>query len=181
MAKHEPLHTLYAGRHVSLVARGAWEFASRQSRKPAVGVVAMTADNRVVLVEQYRPPVEHTVIELPAGLAGDVPGAENESLVEAAQRELLEETGYVAGQWTELGRGYSSPGLTDESIALYLAEDLRKTGAGGGDASESIVIHEIALDDVVSWLAKQGAMIDLKLMAGLFAAQDCRRRRGGPL
>jgi ADP-ribose pyrophosphatase len=171
------INTLYAGKHLSLRARDGWEFAARNTRRPAVGIVAITADDRVVLVEQHRPPVGQNVIELPAGLAGDLAAAADESLLEAAKRELLEETGYVASQWTELGQGYSSPGLTDESIVLYLAENLEKVGAGGGDASESIVLHEVPLSEVASWLTARHTAIDMKLMAGLYAAQEHRRSR----
>jgi ADP-ribose pyrophosphatase len=176
MAEQHPLQTLYAGRYLSLLARGTWEFASRPLPKPAVGVLAITADDRIVLVEQYRASVDDLVVELPAGLAGDAKGTEDESLLAAAQRELLEETGYVAGRWTELGIGYSSPGLTNESIALYLAEDLSKVRPGGGDGNESIVIHEIAVNQLIQWLVQRGSKFDFKLIAGLYLAQDRRRR-----
>jgi len=166
--------TIWIGRHLSMVARGTWEYATRNTQRPAVGIVAVTADNKVVLVEQYRPPVDRTVIELPAGLAGDTAGAEHESLVEAARRELLEETGYSASQWTELACGYSSPGLTDESIVLFLAEGLTKRGFGGGDTGEAIILHEIPLDRVFDWLREHGHRVDLKLLAGLYAAQRHR-------
>jgi ADP-ribose pyrophosphatase len=167
---------IWEGRHLSILARGAWEYATRNTQRPAVGIVAVTADSKVVLVEQYRPPVNLTVIELPAGLAGDIVGAEHESLVEAAKRELLEETGYSASQWTELASGYSSPGLTDESIVLFLAEGLTKQGLGGGDTGESITVHEIPLDRVLEWLAEHGHSADLKLLAGLYAAQQHRAK-----
>jgi ADP-ribose pyrophosphatase len=170
---------LHAGRHVSLVDRDGWEFVTRKTGRPAVGIVAVTDDDRVVLVEQFRPPVGANVIELPAGLAGDIAGAEQEPLVVAAQRELLEETGYAADRWTELGNGYSSPGLTDESIAFFLAEGLRRTGPGGGDGSESIELHEVPLSHLVAWLAERDAKIDIKLFAGVFAGQEHRRLRGG--
>lgn len=173
----EPEQILKQGRHITLFARHGWEFVSRNTRRPAVGIVAITDDERIVLVEQYRPPVGRRVVELPAGLAGDIAGHEGESLLLAAQRELLEETGYSASRWTELGVGYSSPGLTDESIVLFLAEGLQRREAGGGDGTESITIHEPLLSGVAQWLATHGAAVDLKLWAGLFAAQEVRRAR----
>ncbi len=177
MSNEDQLKMLHAGRHVSLVARGRWEFATRNLKRPAVGVVALTESGHVVLVEQYRPPVGRAVVEIPAGLSGDVPGAEEEPLLQAAQRELLEETGYAARRWTELGSGYSSPGITDESITLYLAEGLIKQGPGGGDEHEQITIHEVALEEVSQWLSARQAMADLKLFAGLLLAQSHLRRR----
>lgn len=165
---------LYAGKHLILHRVGKWEYATRPVKQPAVGIIAITDDEQVVLVEQFRPPVGEHVIELPAGLTGDVAGSEHESLLESAKRELLEETGYQAARWTELTRGYSSPGLTDELIVLFLAEGLSKTAQGGGDSNESITVHEIPLDEVLDWLANRGAKVDLKLLAGLFAAQKHR-------
>ncbi|BBO35612.1 NUDIX hydrolase [Lacipirellula parvula] len=178
MSHESTPQTLYAGRHITMFGRHGWEFVSRNTRRPAVGIVAITDDERVVLVEQFRPPVGRKVVELPAGLAGDISGQEGESLLLAAQRELLEETGYAASRWTELGVGYSSPGLTDESIVLFLAEGLQKVEAGGGDGTESITIHEPPLANVAEWLAAHGAAVDLKLWAGVFAAQEARQARG---
>jgi ADP-ribose pyrophosphatase len=175
MSDETELRTLCDGRHLSLVARGHWEFATRKVRRSAIGVVALTDDDHIVLVEQFRLPVGRTVIELPAGLAGDVAGAEDEPLVEAAKRELLEETGYVARQWTELGMGFTSPGLTDESIVLFLAEGLEKTEAGGGDHSESITVHEAPLAGLLDWLDEHNATIDFKRLAGVFVVQSRRR------
>ena len=77
-----------------------WEYAVRPNCKGAVAILAVTEDRKVILVEQYRPPVNRKVIELPAGLAGDIPLQEDEPLVVAAKRELKEETGYVAKDWT---------------------------------------------------------------------------------
>jgi ADP-ribose pyrophosphatase len=163
--------TVYAGKHLSMVARAGWEFATRNVKRSAVGIVAVTDQNQVILVEQFRPPVGRRVIELPAGLAGDIAGAEDEALLEAAKRELWEETGYIASRWTELGMGFSSPGLTDESIVLFLAEGLTKQGAGGGDSSEDIQLHEVPLYEAAHWLKSHGHGIDMKLLAGLYLAQ----------
>ena len=177
MSQEITSQTLYAGRHVTMFGRGGWEFVSRNTRRPAVGIVAITDDERIVLVEQFRPPVGRRVVELPAGLAGDILGQEGEPLLSAAQRELLEETGYAASRWTELGVGYSSPGLTDESVVLFLAEGLQRQGSGGGDGTESITILEAPLANIAHWLTTHGLAVDLKLWAGLFAAQEVRRAR----
>lgn len=162
---------VWQGKHIHIRCLDGWEFVSRNTRRPAVGIVAMHDDGRVVLVEQFRPPVGTSLIELPAGLAGDIVGAEDEALLLAAQRELEEETGYSATQWQILVAGYSSPGLTDESITLFLARGLTKTGSGGGIEGEAIHLHEIPIDDVLPWLAKRDLAVDIKLLAGLFAAQ----------
>lgn len=170
---------VYEGRHLTMLDRGGWEYATRNVPRPAVGIVAVTDSGDVLLVEQHRPPVNKNVFELPAGLSGDIAGREDEPLVEAAKRELLEETGFVAGRWTELVNGYSSPGLTDESITLFLAEGLKKEGPGGGDDSEDITIHEAPINGVLPWLAKRQAAADLKLLAGLNAAQEAIGKRNG--
>jgi len=176
---NEPSTPLYEGKHLSMRAVGRWEYATRNTARPAVGIVAITDAGSVVLVEQHRPPVGKKVVELPAGLSGDITGKEDEPLVEAAKRELLEETGYVASRWTELLSGYSSPGLTDESITLFLAEGLTREGPGGGDDSEDITVHEAPLGGVLAWLRSESATADLKLLAGLYAASEALSGRKG--
>jgi ADP-ribose pyrophosphatase len=170
---HKPI-MVWTGRYLSMAKCDHWEYVTRRTGKPGVGIVAITDADEVVLVEQYRAPVGHRVVELPAGLAGDIPGAEEEPMLEAAKRELLEETGYLARVWMELAAGYSSPGLTDESIVLFLAEGLEKVGPGGGDSNEAIEVHEVPLGCVLPWLAEQGQDADLKLLAGLYAVQQHR-------
>jgi len=165
--------TLWSGRHLAVRQVNGWEYVTRPAATGVVGIVPITRDGKVVLIEQYRPPVGASVVEVPAGLAGDVDGLSGESLLSAAQRELLEETGYEADSWTELVRGYSSAGLTDEALTFFLATGLRKTGAGGGDGSESITVHEVPWDELPGWLSERqrhGAQIDLKLLAGLYCA-----------
>jgi len=169
---------LWTGRHLQVARREHWEYVSRIRITGIVGIVALTDDHRIILVEQYRPPVQASVIELPAGLAGDTAGTEDEPLVEAARRELWEETGYRADKWTRLTQGCSSPGLTDESITMFLAEKLERTGPGGGDSSESIQVHEIPLAEAGQWLAERqqtGMLVDLKLFAGLHFAEQATK------
>lgn len=169
-----PPETLHRGKHLELVAQGHWEYATRTIASGAVGIVAITPDRQVILVEQYRIPVGRSVIEIPAGLVGDTADLAGEPMLTAAQRELLEETGYESDEWSLLAEGYSSPGLTDESVTFYLAENVRKTGLGGGDEAESIIVHEVPLDEADSWLAAKtegGEGVDFKLLAGLYLAE----------
>ena len=161
-------------KHLRLVRRRGWEFVERKSVSGIVVIVALTPDRRLLLVEQYRPPVDCHVIELPAGLAGDSPDAEDESLEDAARRELLEETGHRAAAMIRLFHGPPSAGITSEQLTFFLAPDARYIHAGGGDESEDITVHAVALDEVPGWLEEQsrcGKAIDVKIYAGLYAAQ----------
>jgi ADP-ribose pyrophosphatase len=103
-------------------------------------------------------------------LAGDAAAYEGEPPLEAAQRELLEETGYVAARWTWLAEAPSSAGLTSETVHLFLARGLVAEGPGGGDANEAIVHHRIPLRDAWAWLdarRAEGVMVDHRLMLGI--------------
>jgi ADP-ribose pyrophosphatase len=162
--------TLWEGKYLRVTARDKWEYVTRRGTSGVVGIVAMTDDRRLVLVEQFRPPVNRNVIEIPAGLAGDVKGSEHEKLADAAARELLEETGYAASEIVYLCEGVSSAGLTDELITLFRATGLTKQGKGLGDETEDITLHEIPVAEVESWIARQvrqGKMVDLKVYAAL--------------
>ena len=166
------------GKHIQFVRQGTWEYTRRKGICGIVGIVAVTDDGKLVLVEQDRPPVGKRVIELPAGLAGDDEKHRGEDLAAAAKRELLEETGYEARRMTRCGEGAASAGMTDEVITLFLATGLRKTGNAEGDGSEDITVHEVPLDEVIGWLDRQtrgGKLADLKVYAGLYFATASRR------
>ena len=165
-----PDEVLLDGKFLRYVRRGTWEFVQRKKVSGIVGIVAVTDAKKLLLVEQYRVPLKRNVIEIPAGLAGDVAGHETEPLENAAARELLEETGYEAKTFTYLTEGAVSAGLTDETVTLFRAEQLKKVNAGGGDGTENITVHEIPLADVRRWLddrRRGGTMIDLKVYSGL--------------
>ncbi len=162
--------TLYKGRFLNLMQTGQWEYVTRIGSSGVVAIVALHDDGRIVLVEQLRPAVGGRVIELPAGLAGDVD--EDESLLVAAKRELEEETGYSASQWRRLFTGYSSAGLTDEAVTFFLATGLARTGPGGGDDKEDIRVHEVPVDVLMDWIKQwdqAGGHVDAKLYSGVYA------------
>lgn len=165
------IQTIAATKHLRLVSRGGWSYVQRPNATGVVTIVPRTAEGKIIFVEQFRPPVQAPVIEFPAGLAGDIAGHESESLENAAQRELLEETGFRAGQLKLLFSGPSSAGLTDELITFFLATDLEQVGSGGGDSSESIVVHAVAEDELHSWLqakVAEGCLLDSRLFSGLY-------------
>ena len=115
------------------------------------------------------------VVELPAGLAGDLPDRPEEELREAARRALLEETGYAATELRPLITVASSAGLTDECVTIFLAADPRKVGAGGGDENEQITVHEVPLSEIDSWLEQavgRGVLIDGRVYAALYLLQN---------
>jgi len=156
--------------YLNLVQRGKW-FLARRPNTSAVICVAAVTEKGLLLVEQYRPAVQCNTIECPAGLAGDIVGQENEAPVEAAKRELLEETGYVAETWDEIMPMPSSAGMTDELITMFRAQNLTRQHEGGGDETEDITVHEVPLTEVNQWLFTQhaaGKLVDARVFAALY-------------
>ena len=137
----------------------------------AVGAVALDEQGRVLLVNQYRHPVRRRLDELPAGLL-DKPG---ESALAAAQRELVEEAGIEADEWSTLVDIVGCPGFADESVRVFLARGLRSVDrpAGGDDEEADLVIRRVPLDDLVTG-AMAGALVNGPCVAGVFAAAAVR-------
>ncbi len=123
--------TLYNGKFLKLLERDGWEYVHRPQH--VVGIIAITDTGELILVEQHRKPLDTHVLEIPAGLVDD-----GETAVQAAERELLEETGYKARSthWFGITSGEwlpKSAGLTDESISYYVMKgcvDVRRPEEG---------------------------------------------------
>lgn len=169
----------YNGRFFDVIERNKWEFVERHGLTGIVGIIAITDDNEIVLIKQYREPFQKTVIEIPAGLVGDK--GEVESAVDAAKRELFEETGYEAETLEEIGTFCVSPGLTTEALTYVLATNLKQTGDGGGDESEQIEVFRLPVASATTQLlqmAKEGEVIvDAKIFTSLvFAYPVCGQR-----
>jgi ADP-ribose pyrophosphatase len=163
--------TLCETRYLRLVERDGWSFVQRTNVCGVVCIAALTAQNELILVEQYRKPINANVIELPAGLAGDQAEYLNEPLVNAARRELLEETGFEADHFQQVLVAPTSAGLTDETITFFVATHARKVADGGGDEHEQISTYCIPLHKLDDWLNEQvahGKLIDAKLMTGVY-------------
>ncbi|TCO41721.1 NUDIX hydrolase [Dokdonella fugitiva] len=163
--------TLCNGKWLRLKRRGRWEYAERTNPGGGVMIIAVTPEDRILFVEQYRPAIECMTIEMPAGLVGDVAGNADESAVDAAHRELVEETGYRAGRIDFLMAGPTSAGMSNEILAFVHARDLVRVEQGGGDETEDITVHEVPRRDAATWLVEKinaGYSIDPKMFAGLY-------------
>ncbi len=174
MTKH-PVTTLAEGKYLGLYVRDTWEFTARPNSTGVVGILPITSDGELVLIKQFRVPVQQSVIEIPAGLVGDEEEFMHESLAECAGRELLEETGYRAATITPLLSSPTSAGMTSETTHLFAATDLTREHEGGGTEHEDITVHHVPLHDFPAWIQEQqnrGFLIDSKIHACLYLAQQ---------
>ena len=169
-ATDDAVETLYDGHWLRMMRRGRWEYAERtHGNGMAVIIVAVTPEDKVLFVEQFRVPLNARTIEMPAGLVGD--DHDTDTLESAARRELIEETGWQADRVEVLLTGPTSSGMSSERIAFVRARQLRRVGEGGGVDGEDIVVHEVARADAPAWLMRkhaEGYELDLKLWAGLW-------------
>jgi ADP-ribose pyrophosphatase len=162
--------TLYEGRFIRLMDADGWEFADRVVGTGAVCIVAVDGEH-IILIEEFRRPVQATVISLPAGLV-DLPesGKIQETAIEAALRELREETGYTARRIEEVASGPISAGMTTERVTFVVAQDL-VAGVQMPAGDEDIKVHRVALKQLPQRLAEfaaRGFEIDPKIFAGLY-------------
>jgi len=131
----------------------------------AVAAVVMRGDGKVVLVRQFRKPLEREILELPAGLI-----EEGESPEDAIMREIKEETGYRPGKLERLLDFFLAPGFTDARIHLFLASDLIEDEQSP-DEDEQIEVVTLDLDDAISRFGSE--IIDAKTIIGLLMAKEC--------
>ncbi|MEV6432354.1 NUDIX hydrolase [Nocardia sp. NPDC051463] len=136
----------------------------------AVAVAAIDADDNVVLIRQYRHPLGTRLLELPAGLL-DLPG---EDPLEAAERELAEETGLAAREWSVLVDVALSPGFTDEALRVYLARDLYETHQPEPENEEAdLELVRMPVDAAVR-AALAGEIVNATAVAGVLALAAAR-------
>jgi 8-oxo-dGTP pyrophosphatase MutT (NUDIX family) len=150
-----------------------WEFIERVNCQGVVAIVPVTDAREVILVRQFRPPVNRHVIEFPAGL-----NDKGDTIEEAARRELLEETGYYAGRMIFLTEGPLSSGASGEILSVYLAQDLEFRGIGNRDETEDIEVLKIPIDEVSDHLSRVrslGDLADLKILGLLELAKEKMR------
>ncbi len=115
---------------------------------PAVSVLAITPEDKMVFVKQYRAAIDADLMEIPAGII-DFEQGKFEAPIDAAKRELEEETAYQAGSWEDLGDFYVSPGYLDEKIYLFRATDLVKVDNPiPADDDENIELIELTKAEV---------------------------------
>lgn len=137
-----------------------------------VAVVAYSSAGEVVLVHQYRKAIEQFLWEIPAGKL-----EKGETPLEAAKRELKEETGYRAQTWLDLGRMYPTPGYCSEIIYLFAALDL-ESGCAHPDPGEWIESKHFPWEETVMQV-EEGRLNDAKTAVGILRLDRILQRRKG--
>lgn len=155
---------MWSGKFIVTKRRGPWEYVGR-ARGIGAAVILAVEDGHVLLVEQYRVPLQARCLELPAGLIGDE--TEDEDVAVAAARELEEETGYRAERIEIIGTFASSPGMVSETFTLVRAHGLTKVSDGGGVPGEDITVHRVPIANLPGFIAdkrRNDVVIDVKLL-----------------
>jgi ADP-ribose pyrophosphatase len=167
---------VFEGRVVNLrvdtirTAGGAESTREIVEHAPCIAVIPVDKDSNILLVKQFRKPVEKELLEIPAG--GIEPGEDPE---DAVQRELREEIGYKSSKLEALGGFYSVPGYSSEYLYIFLAEDLVPSRLQGEDTDEIDVVR-MPLEEVVR-LIGSGEICDGKSLAAMFLLNERRKRK----
>jgi ADP-ribose pyrophosphatase len=134
----------------------------------AVAVLAELPNGKLVMERQFRYAPRREFIEIPAGKIDH-----QENILLTAQRELLEETGYVAGEWTHLTTSWPCIGYADERIEYFLARGLEHRGRQLDDG-EFLEVFELSLEEALDWV-RRGKICDSKTIVGLFWLEKLRQ------
>ncbi|MED4204289.1 NUDIX hydrolase [Neobacillus mesonae] len=128
----------------------------------AVAVIALTNENKIVMVEQYRKALEKIIVEIPAGKL-----EKGEEPASCARRELEEETGYVCESLEPLLSFYTSPGFADEIVHVFLAKGLtKKENPAAMDEDEFVNLKELTLEEAIQYVKEQ-KIYDAKTIYGV--------------
>ena len=138
----------------------------------AVCVVPVTDGNEVIIERQFRYPIDQVITEIPAGKLD----ASNEDRLEAAKRELREETGYTADKWVDMGLYYPAAAYSDEKITMYLATGLHK-GEQDLDEDEFLNVTKKPIKELVDDIVS-GKITDGKTQVAILKAYEILKREG---
>lgn len=131
----------------------------------AVAVVAITENDEVLMVRQYRKAIERELLEIPAGKL-----EEGESREVCVERELMEETGYFPNELTYLTSFYTSPGFSNEILHLFIAKNLIKKSRDA-DFDEYLQAEKVPFEEAINKI-QTGEIVDSKTITGLLLAYD---------
>lgn len=157
---------------VDMVSLPNGEIAQRDIVKHpgGVGIVAITDDDKIIMVKQFRKPIEKAIYEIPAGKLD-----KNEEPLKCGRRELMEETGAVADNFFYLGYMYPSPGFDDEVTHMYLATGLY-FGENNLDEDEFLDVEYFTKEEVLDMIMNN-EINDAKTVIGFFKAME--KLKGG--
>lgn len=127
-----------------------------------VNIIALTKNEEVVLIEQFRHGAEEIILEIPGGMLD-----KDETPETAARRELLEETGFEAEEFIYLGKSQPNPAIQNNTIYHFLAKDCEKTGETSFDEHESVTTKLVPYEDVKN-LIKNGEITHALAVAGFY-------------
>ena len=127
----------------------------------AVGILAVTEDNQIILVKQYRKPMDQVLYEIPAGKLEP-----DEKPELCANRELKEETGYTATNMVQITKFYTSPGFADELIYLFKAKGI-EAGEATPDEDEFVELVYLTLEESMEMI-QSGKIVDAKTVVAIY-------------
>ncbi|SFH48568.1 ADP-ribose pyrophosphatase [Tindallia magadiensis] len=164
-------HKIYEGKIISLrvdtVELPDQKYSKREvvEHSGASAIIPITTEGNVILVKQYRKPVESYLLEIPAGRL-----EQDEDPEICAKRELIEETGYSSNCFEKLMTYYTSPGFSNELIHIFLAYDVEE-GKSNPDEDEYLEVLSIPFDDLLKKIHK-GEIMDSKTIIAVMAARQ---------